>query len=179
MSEPLTFKSFPSAKPIFPESQLAVEIKRAVSLEKSDPKRARSIRNQVRHSQDYYDLESLFKRGIAQTPANLKLLRDGFVSQNTDAYRSKSVRESPFTDKDSRFVDMDRSIAREIVLDEIFAASIGGADAGIPTDDTAPLDSKAALEGGIPRPMLLGGTAALAIVLGYMAYKRTLSTQAL
>jgi hypothetical protein len=170
----LTFSEFPNAKPYYAESALR-GLRATAKAYLSRPggmSKARDLNKKINHSRDYYDLVALKSRSISPTLQNLNKLRNGYIHQNTDLYKNKpeGLKNGMFDDPDSRWFQLSRSEARDIILDEIFTAHTEGS-AEIPTpSNVAPAETADSL----PGIALTIGTVAASVGLGYALHRSTL-----
>ena len=172
MTVVITFLGFPDAYPHFPEPVLRAkraEARRA--LADGQVGRARELNMKLTASQVYYDLLALQSRGLAADEKSLRRLKKGFMSENTERYRQKGegARRGLFEDPDSRWYNMTRAVARDIILDEIYASRDEGvAETPVPQGDTTSAEQSA-----IPSWLLPTGGLLLALGLGYGVHKLT------
>ena len=166
-----TFKGFPEAYPHYPEKDLPSLKTKARILLKTDKRAARALNQKIGHSRTYYDLAAIQAHGGSPDKANLDRLNKGFMSQNSTVYQNKGEgsRRGYFTDPDSRWFDMTRPEAREIVLDEILSSK----DEGLGNIPNTPQDTVSAQKGGIPSWLVPVGGLLVAVGVGYGIHRFT------
>lgn len=163
------FPGFPKAYPHFPEPTL--QAKRAEARRAPSIRSTRELNAKIEASQDYYDLLALQSRGVVTNAKTLSRLQKGFMSENTERYRQKPLgtRGRLFEDPDSRWYNMTRAEARDIILDEIFASR----DEGVAETPVPQRDTVSAKQSAIPSWLLPTGGLLLALGLGYGVHKLT------
>lgn len=168
------FPEFPEAHPHFKESELRAQRTYADILAKRGKlTELRDLNKKITDSQTYYDLTSLVSRGISPTKANYDKLIDGFTTLNTSAYNSKGsgLKGSQFDDPDSRWYGISRSVARDMIIDEIFQRA-RNEDSKVPQTDAD--RAKSAEDDDTTLTWLIPlGVLTLSIGIGIMIHRAT------
>ena len=136
MSNPISFRDFPNAKPYIPEDLLVGALRKAgkrpisAGLVKVPSK---NVQTRALDSLDYYLLKRLRNRGLAASKSMHGRVLRGFITQNFNSYDGRDPSEilKLMTDPSSRWSSMPLSTAIEIILDEI-SASAPNVNAEIP-----------------------------------------------
>jgi hypothetical protein len=128
MSNPISFQSFPNAKPYIPENLIIGVLKKtgtrpiSTGLVKVPSK---NVRKRALDSLDYYVLKRLKDRGLSASRGMHGRTLRGFITQNFDSYEDQDPSDilKLMTDPSSRWSSMPLSTAIEIILDEITASA--------------------------------------------------------